>query len=577
MLFKKGKIKIGDLTIKTYELFNICIFEKRIDSLDGWKEYSLFGIPVYNSNGLKKKRIVENFVPKKDSSPGKNGKERYPKIGILIEWSDEACFFDTLNSICKQSYRNFEIVVSRRAKTQMKQFSFEHDVCVVYYDGDNILDGVKNTIGEYIAFCESGDIFTCDNLSSRIDALVRYEYPAVVFNDAMVSGNDFYSDLVNRKLEENRKLLNKRINDLSDEQWRKRNYLFALSCLLVRKEELLSCNFDSPVALLSDWWILRQICVRNEILMLPEKLVNLKISVKRVSKLNIHQMYRELLVSKADFLSGYRSKSDLEFGENSVNLKLSVGKLSFENGRVAVFASFNSKGIVDDYVVYYLRELRKVVDGIVFICDNPVFPEEIKKIEPYVFYIECERHGEYDFGSYKRGINYLFENHLVDSLNELILCNDSCYGPIFPFLKLFLMMQTRKKNVDFWGISKNSVIKDHIQSFFIVFGKRILMDSEFRNFFSFVKKHDDIIEVILNYEIELTNFFEKRGYSYDTVVDFSLTGARSLELDYASLGIPLIKRKAVDGTYNGKKKKVSKLLNWIKKENFQLFSIIDKK
>ena len=91
-----------------------------------------------------------------------------------------------------------------------------------------------------------------------------------------------------------------------------------------------------------------------------------------------------------------------------------------------------------------------------------------------------------------------------------------------------------------------------------------------------MKRHDDVREVILNYEVELTDFLEKRGYVYDTVVEFSLTGAGSLGLDYVSLGIPLVKRKAIDGTYYGKRGRISGLLNRIRKNNMELYSIIEK-
>ena len=55
-----------------------------------------------------------------------------------------------------------------------------------------------------------------------------------------------------------------------------------------------------------------------------------------------------------------------------------------------------------------------------------------------------------------------------------------------------------------------------------------------------------------------------------------MTGAGSLGLDYVSLGIPLVKRKAIDGIYYGKRGKISRLLKRIKKNNMDLYSIIKK-
>ncbi len=574
MLFEKKKIEIGGVTIKTYNLFNITIFRKITCSLEGWKKYVFFGVPIYDSDGLSVRNLVENFTPVCIGNRHKN--EDSAKISVWIEWSNDLEFLSALKCILKQSFRNFEIIVSYDAKEHVERLVSGYEIDVIYYDGSNFLDGLKSATGKYIAFCESGDKFVDDNLLLRAEALARYEYPRVIFNDACVFGKSVYHDLIKIENAKDRKLLPKRVNRLPDEQWRKRNCLYSLSCLLIDREVLLSCDLNSPNELLIDWWILRQVCKNNDVVMLPEKLAVLGVSESRIEKFNLHPIYKELLISKADFLMGCRAKRDLVFDKRCVNLKRSVGSFVFRTGRIAVFASFNPNGVVDEFVVYYLRELKKVVDGIIFVCDNPVFPEELKKIEPYVIYIDCHRHGEYDFGSYKIGMNYIIANNLVGSVNELILCNDSCYGSVSSFQSLFSLMHERGKKVDFWGISRNSVVKNHIQSFFLVFEKRVISDPEFVNFILSVKRHDDVREVILNYEVELTDFLEKRGYVYDTVVEFSLTGAGSLGLDYVSLGIPLVKRKAIDGTYYGKRGRISGLLNRIRKNNMELYSIIEK-
>ena len=101
--------------------------------------------------------------------------------------------------------------------------------------------------------------------------------------------------------------------------------------------------------------------------------------------------------------------------------------------RVAIFASYNKQGIIADYILYYLRGLQSVVESIIYISDNAVKPEEQKKLDGIVIYKECKRHGCYDFGSYRRGFEWADNNGILDDADELIFCNDSCYGPVFPF------------------------------------------------------------------------------------------------------------------------------------------------
>jgi glycosyltransferase involved in cell wall biosynthesis len=186
---------------------------------------------------------------------------------------------------------------------------------------------------------------------------------------------------------------------------------------------------------------------------------------------------------------------------------LNLGKTK----RIAVLASFCSNGKIPDYVVYYLKGLQKVVDGIIFIADNPVFTKEIKKIESLVCYCSFERHEEYDFGSYKRGYIFAKENGVLNEIDELIFCNDSCYGPVIPFTEMFNIMS--KENSDFWGITESKVFAHHIQSYFITFSKRVFLETSFEKFMLNIKKQDNVKDVILNYEVKLTEFFTKQGFS----------------------------------------------------------------
>ena len=111
--------------------------------------------------------------------------------------------------------------------------------------------------------------------------------------------------------------------------------------------------------------------------------------------------------------------------------------------RTAVFAHYDKNNLIQDYVVYYLSELKKYAEKIIFVSDSDVLPEELKKIEGIVEQSIIGRHGEYDFGSYKRGFLYAKENNLLTACEELILANDSCYAPLFPFEEMFSAMSKK--------------------------------------------------------------------------------------------------------------------------------------
>ena len=85
--------------------------------------------------------------------------------------------------------------------------------------------------------------------------------------------------------------------------------------------------------------------------------------------------------------------------------------------RLCIFAHYDKDNIIDDYVIYYLNSLKEVCDDIIFVSDNNLQEEERNKLNGIVSKIIAKSHGEYDFGSYKRGFLYLDS---YDDSNDLV-------------------------------------------------------------------------------------------------------------------------------------------------------------
>lgn len=201
---------------------------------------------------------------------------------------------------------------------------------------------------------------------------------------------------------------------------------------------------------------------------------------------------------------------DIIFPCGTKNLEYTSIKIHKKYKRLAVFASFSSDGKIHDYVVYYLKELRKVCDGIIFVSDNPLFESEILKIKELVIHIEAKRHKEYDFGSYKRGYLWAKENHILKNVAELVLCNDSVYGPFEPLKNMFDKMATHK--CDFWGIKEGFDINRHLQSWFMVFKKDIIESGALESFLKNVKEEESFWDVVEKYELSLTEYLCNQNF-----------------------------------------------------------------
>src|SRR5690606_16794202 len=69
--------------------------------------------------------------------------------------------------------------------------------------------------------------------------------------------------------------------------------------------------------------------------------------------------------------------------------------------RICLFAAYDPDGLVDDYVVRYVRELSRHAD-VYYLADCAMAPGELDKLAQYVRGAWAERHGTYDFGSWSR-------------------------------------------------------------------------------------------------------------------------------------------------------------------------------
>lgn len=189
--------------------------------------------------------------------------------------------------------------------------------------------------------------------------------------------------------------------------------------------------------------------------------------------------------------------------------------------RYAVFAGYSADGSVAPYVLRYLSGLKAVTDGIVYITDSPLSPEAQKQVAPYVIHGEYQRHGEYDWGSYKRGYNWLKEKNLLKHADELIFANDSAYAPLQTFRPMFNQMRSRSE-LDFWGNTQNQRFNPHLQSYFLVFRRPVIMSKSFAAFLNGIKAQPDHSLYITKYEIKLTPFLQNLGYKWDSYIpDFA--------------------------------------------------------
>ena len=250
------------------------------------------------------------------------------------------------------------------------------------------------------------------------------------------------------------------------------------------------------------------------------------------------------------------------FPVGAVELRRAFAAAPVVHRRTAVFASFSGDGRIKESVLFYLRGLREVTDNIVFIANNPIFPDEVEKLDGLVRLAVFHHHGCYDFGSYKSGWNEAKAIGLLepDICDELVVCNDSCYGPVFPFSETFAEMDRRNceakpgERFDFWGMASMCIYGKHaIQSFFYVFRKSVLESGTLDHWFEKMQLFRDRGRIVFFCESALTAFLTGGGHRWDSLVPESFHSEKKATptkyplILLRDFRMPLVKVKALKG------------------------------
>jgi len=170
-----------------------------------------------------------------------------------------------------------------------------------------------------------------------------------------------------------------------------------------------------------------------------------------------------------------------------------------KNDKVCLFSHFDAENKIKEYIIYYLKELSKVSDIIFISTAEGVTQEALKQIEPYCKDIIVKKNIGYDFGAWKSGLDYLGDD--LNTYEQLILCNDSVFGPFHPLKSIFDKMSA----YDAWSMSDNHEIEYHLQSYFMVYNKKAFNSNLFEDFWNDFKIYTNKQILIETNEIGFSN------------------------------------------------------------------------
>lgn len=242
--------------------------------------------------------------------------------------------------------------------------------------------------------------------------------------------------------------------------------------------------------------------------------------------------------------------------------------------RICLFAAFDVDGVIDDYVLAYLRDLSRHAD-VYYLADGVMARSELARLAEVTAGAWAIPHGRYDFGSYAMLATELVGWDTIEQYDEMLFANDSCYL-LRSLDDTFARMDERA--ADWWGmqvtkrdfaraegntepipLAQAKVLRTerdrwdphyrtHISSYLVGFRRRVFTDPGFRHRLGAVVSQEHKNQVILKYEIGISDYLINAGFDYDAFVPELYPFHPLYSSDYFDLvarGFPLLKRNFI--------------------------------
>lgn len=186
--------------------------------------------------------------------------------------------------------------------------------------------------------------------------------------------------------------------------------------------------------------------------------------------------------------------------------------------RLLIYLHYDRKGIVDEHVFYQLAKLGEICSDLLFVSNSPLTEGDRETLANMVSIIRERENLGADFGAWQEVLLDLGADALANYA-EVILMNDSTYGPLFPLREMFqAMAQTR---CDYWGITRgnNHLWPEHLQSYFLVFRANVIQSPAFWNFWRSLPMLSGFEAARDKGELRLTKVLDEAGFSHAAYVD----------------------------------------------------------
>lgn len=175
---------------------------------------------------------------------------------------------------------------------------------------------------------------------------------------------------------------------------------------------------------------------------------------------------------------------------------------------VALFVHFDRHGRVADHTLNYITSLGAAGFSVVFVTNSGrLDPTAAEALRDLCAAVIIRRNVGYDFGAMADALSAMALPR--PDTQRLLIANDSVYGPLTPIRDIVARMDFAQADV--WGATDSWQHRYHLQSYFLLAGRRALDHPAWAAFWNQVRQVSSKDWVISRYEVGLTQALLRGG------------------------------------------------------------------
>lgn len=187
--------------------------------------------------------------------------------------------------------------------------------------------------------------------------------------------------------------------------------------------------------------------------------------------------------------------------------------------RLLVYVVYDRRGELDPFVTYALAGLREHCDHILAVVNGSLSEEARPRLAEVADDILVRDNRGYDIWAHKEGMDHIGD---LSEFDEVVLANDTWFGPIRPYGPVFDRMSQRPLHL--WGMTDHAEqipnpftgegrLPYHLQSFWLVARRALFLSEQWKRYWRELPAMDRYEDAVLLHEILFTEYFTDRGFT----------------------------------------------------------------